>query len=202
MRYTRRACSRTAVSSRSSSCCANAMASPAIADSAITPAPIHEERYSVAFVRNNFAQNKLLKRIALSADSELVADLAVADTSGPAWGPRRFGMRRPFLLVEMGLVSFPMKTASWVSTGFTGRLESYEHGLRLQQNSPRCLDAALNFIFQSDNVACLRASAIDQRQRVFARDSGRSGRISLGKSRALHQPRCRNFPLRIESRVP
>src|SRR5260370_12334299 len=94
-----------------------------------------------------------------------------------------------------------MKTASWVSTGFRGRLESYEHGLRLQQNSPRCLDTALNFIFQSDNVACLRASAVDQRQRVFARDSGRSGRISLGKSRALHQPRCRNFPLRIESRV-
>src|ERR1700680_1796651 len=71
MRYTRRACSHTAVSSRSSSCCANAMASTAIADSAITPAPIHEERYSVAFVRNNFARNKLLKRIALSADREL-----------------------------------------------------------------------------------------------------------------------------------
>src|ERR1700676_1762808 len=101
----------------------------------------------------------------------------------------------------MGLVPFPMKTASWVSTGFRGRLESYEHGLRLQQNSPRCLDAALNFIFQSDNVACLRASAIDQRQRVFARDSGRSGRISLRESRALHQPRCRNFVLRIESGV-
>src|ERR1700691_5220629 len=36
---------------------------------------------------------------------------------------------------------------------------------------------------------------------MFVRDSGRSGRISLGKSRMLNQPRRRYFAVHLERRV-
>ena len=52
------------------------------------------------------------------------------------------------------------------------RSKSYEHRFRFQQNSPRFLHGVLDLIFQFDNIACFRVSAVDQRQRMFVRDAG------------------------------
>src|SRR5258708_698829 len=79
--------------------------------------------------------------------------------------------------------------------------KSYEHRFWFELNPPRFLHAVLNFIFQADNVTRLRVSAVDQRQRMFARNPGRSQRVALRESRVLHQPGCGNFALRIEGGV-
>ena len=79
--------------------------------------------------------------------------------------------------------------------------KSYEYRLRLQFNSPRFLHAALDFIFEADNIACFRVSPIDQRQRMFFRDPCCPDRVSLRETRVLHQPCRRNLVLRIERGV-
>jgi hypothetical protein len=121
------------------------------------------------------------------------ADSAVTDTSGPAWGPRATGCAALTLPLETGVApSFARHAPSLAvsvrrgkprlhrKTGATS--ESHEDRLRLQQNAPRFLHAALNFIFQPDNIARFRVSAVDQRQRVLVRDPYRSGGISFGRS--------------------
>ena len=79
--------------------------------------------------------------------------------------------------------------------------KSYENRLRLEPNAPCFLHSMLDFILQPDYIARLSVSPVDQCQGMFVRDASRSQRISLGEARMLHQPRRRNFVLRIKRGV-
>src|SRR5271165_4765375 len=76
------------------------------------------------------------------------------------------------------------------------RSESDEHRFRFEQDAPDLHYALLNLIFQANNIARLRVSAVHQTQSVLARDSRRTRRIALGEARMLHQPGRGDFMLR------
>src|SRR4051812_36031784 len=79
--------------------------------------------------------------------------------------------------------------------------QPYKHRLRLQPNSPGLLDAALDFLFESDHISGFCVATIDEGEGVFAGDSYRARRIALNESRVLDQPGCRDFVLVFERRV-
>ena len=68
----------------------------------------------------------------------------------------------PLFSVEKPDLPVSEKTTRWASTGKSAvASESYKHRFGFKQDSPRLLYGALNFIFQRDDIARLRASAID-----------------------------------------
>src|SRR5438445_6507794 len=75
------------------------------------------------------------------------------------------------------------------------RIEAYEHRFGLQRDAEAILDAALNVIFQSDNLRRSRPPAVNDGQRMLAADADRTARVAAMKSGVLNQPRGGNFQL-------
>ena len=105
------------------------------------------------------------------------------------------------LLRDEAALNFPPRicTSAPNAKPLTLESKSHKHRLRLQHNSPRALHASLNRILQFHDVARPRVPAIDQRQRMLARNPRLTLPESFPKPRMLHQPSRRNFPGPIAS---
>src|SRR5580704_6353835 len=80
-------------------------------------------------------------------------------------------------------------------------LESYKDRFGLEPYAPDLVHSLLNGILQSQDIRRRCAPAIYNRERVLAGNADRPVAISTAETRVLHQPRGRNFFLRIERRV-
>src|SRR5271157_1766656 len=71
--------------------------------------------------------------------------------------------------------------------------ESHKNRLGSQPYPELVEYSRLNLIFQRDNLSRGGATAIDDRQRMLARDASRAFGIALGESGVLDQPSRRQF---------
>src|SRR5579864_5253326 len=90
------------------------------------------------------------------------------------------------------------RDARRTAAGTAALLETEQHGFGLQLDFPLLLDPGLDFVFQLDYFGGSGASAIDDGERMLARDPHVSISEALGETGLLHQPRRRNFPARCE----
>src|SRR5271157_1978204 len=71
--------------------------------------------------------------------------------------------------------------------------EPYKDRLGYQLDPELVKHSRLNLIFQPDDLGRCGAAAIDDRQRMLARDAGRASGIALRESGVLHKPSRRQF---------
>src|SRR5262249_11266062 len=79
--------------------------------------------------------------------------------------------------------------------------ESHKHRFGMNLHAPNVEHSLLHFVFECHYVLRLRATAVDDSQRMFARNTDWPAGISFIESGLLHQPRGRQLHLAILGRI-
>src|ERR1051326_3476313 len=81
------------------------------------------------------------------------------------------------------------------------RSESHEDRLGLEMDSPEVFNALLDLFFERDDVGRRSVAAIDDGQRMFARDADAAVDQAFAESRMLDQPCGGYFMVSFERRI-